>query len=90
LSARARAAAKLHHTNIMLVFGVGEQEETPYYVMQFIQGQGLDVVLDDLKRSTIAPKRCARSSPLRMVNPNNGFARSEPAAPIWNSPGQHS
>jgi serine/threonine protein kinase/WD40 repeat protein len=46
----ARAAAKLHHTNIVPVFGVGEQGETPYYVMQFIQGQGLDVVLEELKR----------------------------------------
>jgi hypothetical protein len=32
------------------VFGVGEQEETPYYVMQFIRGQGLDAVLDELTR----------------------------------------
>ena len=46
----ARAAAKLHHTNIVPVFGVGEHGETPYYVMQFIQGQGLDAVLDELKR----------------------------------------
>jgi serine/threonine protein kinase/Flp pilus assembly protein TadD len=46
----ARAAAKLHHTNIVPVFGVGEHDETPYYVMQFIQGQGLDAVLDELKR----------------------------------------
>ena len=46
----ARAAAKLHHTNIVPVFGVGEQGETPYYVMQFIQGLGLDAVLEELKR----------------------------------------
>jgi hypothetical protein len=52
----ARAAAKLHHTNIVPVFGVGEQEDTPYYVMQFIQGQGLDAVLDELKRLRAIPK----------------------------------
>jgi tetratricopeptide (TPR) repeat protein len=46
----ARAAAKLHHTNIVPVFGVGEQDGLPYYVMQFIQGLGLDEVLDELKR----------------------------------------
>src|SRR5437588_6166427 len=34
----AKAAAKLHHTNIVPVFGVGEQDGLPYYVMQFIQG----------------------------------------------------
>ena len=46
----ARSAARLHHTNIVPVFGVGEHEGTPYYVMQFIQGLGLDAVLDELKR----------------------------------------
>ena len=40
----------------MPVFGVGEQDETPYYVMQFIQGQGLDEVLDELKRLRAAPQ----------------------------------
>ncbi len=46
----ARAAAKLHHTNIVPVFGVGEHEGLPYYVMQFIQGLGLDEVLEELQR----------------------------------------
>jgi serine/threonine protein kinase/WD40 repeat protein len=46
----ARAAAKLHHTNIVPVFGVGEHEGVPYFVMQFIQGLGLDVVLAELNR----------------------------------------
>src|SRR5438128_996693 len=46
----AKAAAKLHHTNIVPVFGVGEHDGLPYYVMQFIQGLGLDEVLDELKR----------------------------------------
>jgi WD40 repeat protein/serine/threonine protein kinase/tetratricopeptide (TPR) repeat protein len=46
----ARAAARLHHTNIVPVFGVGEQDGLHYYVMQFIQGQGLDQVLAVLQR----------------------------------------
>jgi WD40 repeat protein/serine/threonine protein kinase len=46
----ARAAAKLHHTNIVPVFGVGEQDGLPYYVMQIIQGVGLDRLLHELKR----------------------------------------
>jgi serine/threonine protein kinase/WD40 repeat protein len=46
----ARSAARLHHTNIVPVFGVGEQDGLHYYVMQFIQGLGLDVVLDELQR----------------------------------------
>jgi hypothetical protein len=46
----ARAAARLHHTNIVPVFGVGDHEGTPYYVMQFILGLGLDEVLEELRR----------------------------------------
>ncbi len=46
----AKAAAKLHHTNIVPVFGVGRQDGHHYFVMQFIAGLGLDVVLDDLRR----------------------------------------
>ena len=46
----ARAAARLHHTNIVPVFGVGEHEGIPYYAMQFIPGLPLDAVLDELKR----------------------------------------
>ncbi len=46
----AKAAARLHHTNIVPVFGVGEQDGLYYYVMQFIQGLGLDQVLEELRR----------------------------------------
>jgi len=46
----ARAAARLHHTNIVPVFGVGEHDGLHFYVMQFINGQGLDQVLEELKR----------------------------------------
>jgi WD40 repeat protein/serine/threonine protein kinase len=46
----ARSAAKLHHTNIVPVFGVGEENGLHYYVMQFIPGLGLDTVLNELRR----------------------------------------
>ncbi len=45
----ARAAARLHHTNIVPVFGVGECEGVHYFAMQFIRGQGLDRVLHELR-----------------------------------------
>ncbi|MHB8952099.1 MAG: protein kinase domain-containing protein [Pirellulaceae bacterium] len=51
----ARAAARLHHTNIVPVFGVGEHHGQLYYVMQFIQGLALDVVLEDLRRLKVRP-----------------------------------
>jgi len=46
----ARAAAGLHHTNIVPVFGVGEDGGVHYYVMPLIEGRGLDQVLAELRR----------------------------------------
>jgi serine/threonine protein kinase len=41
----AKAAGRLHHTNIVPVHGVGEHGGRHYYVMQYIVGQGLDQAL---------------------------------------------
>jgi serine/threonine-protein kinase len=46
----ARAAARLHHTNIVPVFAVGEEGGTHYHVMQYIEGRPLDEVLAELRR----------------------------------------
>src|SRR5207237_5961947 len=46
----AKAAARMHHTNIVPVFDVGRAGEHFYYAMQMIHGQGLDRVIEDLKR----------------------------------------
>jgi serine/threonine protein kinase/WD40 repeat protein len=46
----AKAAARLHHTNIVPVFGVGEHDGVHFYAMQFIAGEGLDRVLHDLRQ----------------------------------------
>jgi serine/threonine protein kinase/WD40 repeat protein len=46
----ARVAARLHHTNIVPVFDVGEHDGFHYYAMQFIQGLSLEDVLLELRR----------------------------------------
>ena len=46
----AKAAAQLHHTNIVPVFSVGEREGLHYYAMQFIRGLSLDKVLKEVRR----------------------------------------
>jgi WD40 repeat protein/serine/threonine protein kinase len=46
----ARSAARLHHSNIVPVFDVGESAGVHYYAMQFIEGHGLDAVLRELRR----------------------------------------
>ncbi|MBM4068429.1 MAG: serine/threonine protein kinase [Planctomycetes bacterium] len=55
----SRAAARLHHTNIVQVFGVGEQDGFHYYVMQFIEGRGLNEVLRDWRCAAGLPDRTA-------------------------------
>jgi serine/threonine protein kinase/WD40 repeat protein/Flp pilus assembly protein TadD len=46
----AKAAARLHHTNIVPVFEVGRDRDVSFYAMQLILGQGLDQVIDELRR----------------------------------------
>jgi serine/threonine protein kinase/WD40 repeat protein len=46
----ARAAGRLHHTNIVPVFEVGEDCGIHFYAMQYIRGQSLDLVIEELQR----------------------------------------
>ena len=56
----ARTAGKLHHSNIVPVFGVGESHGFHYYVMQMIDGVGLDTLIDD-QSSTQSPEHTVRT-----------------------------
>jgi serine/threonine protein kinase/Tfp pilus assembly protein PilF len=81
----ARAAARLHHTHIVPVFGVGEDAGIHYYAMQFIHGQGLDAILQEVRRlrsapGTLAPTPTATlvtSVALRLLNDTPQPARTE-------------
>jgi serine/threonine protein kinase/tetratricopeptide (TPR) repeat protein len=46
----AQAAAGLHHTNIVPVHYVGCERGVHFYAMQFIEGQTLAAVVDELRR----------------------------------------
>jgi serine/threonine protein kinase len=46
----ARSAAALHHSNIVPVFGVGECQGHHYFAMQYIRGQTVEAVLDEVRR----------------------------------------
>ena len=45
----AQTAASLHHSNIVPVFGVGEENGQRYIVMQLIRGVGLDEILHEIR-----------------------------------------
>ena len=46
----ARAAAHLNHTNIVPVYAVGCERGVHYYAMQFIEGQSLSALVEELRR----------------------------------------
>jgi WD40 repeat protein/serine/threonine protein kinase len=46
----ARAAAALHHANIVAVFSVGTERRVPFYAMQFIDGTSLAAVIGEMRQ----------------------------------------
>src|SRR5262249_44653235 len=44
----AQAAAMLHHSNVVPVFGVGRERGVHYYAMQLIEGRSLATMIDEL------------------------------------------
>jgi WD40 repeat protein/tRNA A-37 threonylcarbamoyl transferase component Bud32 len=56
----ARAAARLHHTNIVPVFETGRDGDVVYYAMQFIDGQGLDTIIEQAAGARQREKSLAR------------------------------
>ena len=51
----AKIASRLHHTNIVQVYGVGQDDGFHYYVMQYVRGVGLDKVFNRLRDHDDAP-----------------------------------
>jgi serine/threonine protein kinase len=76
----ARAAGRLHHTNIVPVFGVGVEGSSHYYVMQYIQGQPLNEVLSELRRLR---RGASNNSPDRVLEPQLTPTVSDVARSLW-------
>lgn len=51
----AATAGRLHHTNIVPVYAVGEEQGILYYAMQFIEGCSLAGYLKELGRASVSP-----------------------------------
>jgi serine/threonine protein kinase len=76
----SRAAARLHHTNIVPVFEVGEEGGVCYFALQFIQGQPLDEVLQELRRLRSGAAGAAAGAVAQSLW-TGSFALPAPAAP---------
>ena len=76
------SAARLHHTNIVPVFAVGEDNGTHFYSMQYIDGIGLDKYIRQLgNRESTQPAQCATTCDIpaspSIRHSGNGQARTE-------------
>lgn len=47
----ARAAAQLNHSNIVPIFHIGEDDGTPFFAMQLIEGHNLAEILNTARRA---------------------------------------
>jgi eukaryotic-like serine/threonine-protein kinase len=57
----ARAAAQLHHAHIVPVYAVGSDSGTSYYAMQFIEGQSLAQLIQDVRGQGLPPTSPAQA-----------------------------
>jgi serine/threonine protein kinase len=83
----ARSAAKLHHTNIVPVFGVGHEDGTYYYVMQYIPGQPLDAVLKELRRLRRREDRPVGAAGARADRHDDRPSAADVARSLWSGTG---
>ncbi len=63
----AQAAAHLHHTNIVPIFGVGCERGVHYYAMQFIEGRTLAAVIRQYRRLLAGDEPTVAVTKLRLA-----------------------
>src|SRR5262249_26845659 len=82
----AQAAARLHHSNVVPVFGYGSENGHHYFAMQYIDGRGLDQLLEELKQSKRSQETTegkapgngtAAAAPLRVLLETSGLLRDK-------------
>ncbi|HKB35004.1 MAG TPA: protein kinase [Gemmataceae bacterium] len=71
----AKAAACLHHTNIVPIFGVGRERGIHFYAMQLIEGQTLAALIAELRRG-LGDKTPAGEGEAPAEPPTTAYARS--------------
>ncbi len=76
----ARAAARLHHTNIVSVFAQGQSEGLRYYAMEMIDGSGLEQVIRETRRKRSEDQAGGAC----------GSVSRRVAEPPWGRPGRQS
>lgn len=94
----ARAAAQLHHPNIVPIHGVGCERGVHYYAMQFIEGRTVRAAIDELmdiddEGRRAVPPTVGSSTTISQFDGNSGRKRGEncdPWKPLAQSPCENS
>jgi serine/threonine protein kinase len=73
----ARAAAQLHHSNIVPIYSVGCERGVHFYAMQFIEGQPLSAVIGELRQ--LAGREAVAGTPENQPTGPYVPASAEPA-----------
>lgn len=82
----AKAAAQLHHSNIVPVHDVGIHNEHCYYAMQFIEGDTLDHVISQLRTLRDRPVDVSRLGlPAKEAQGDGSTQRSKSELPLEDS-----
>jgi serine/threonine protein kinase len=77
----AQAAALLHHTNIVPVFGVGCERGVHYYAMQLIEGQSLAALIHRLRQPDSMTTQADSSGSAVVLRPRPHPEPTSPATP---------
>ena len=81
----AKAAAQLHHTNIVPVYAVGCERGVHFYAMQMIEGQSLAQVIRYIRSAAgrpVDPHRAPSSAVTELIVPLRGDPLSDPASGV--------
>jgi serine/threonine protein kinase len=77
----AQSAARLHHTNIVPVFGTGEEHGVMFYVMQFIDGMALSDVIERLREGDAPQVPAEEDKETTKRDRERGSTHDDPCGP---------
>lgn len=81
----AESAARLHHTNIVPVYGIGEEEGVHFYAMQFIDGVPLADAIETVRHHSLSQTSSKGRPPSHTIHTGSLKVSSVVQAPVPDS-----